>query len=67
MPSSVIRAYYYDGLHAVLRIVFMSGAIYDYEAVPEAIYRAMKNASSKGTYFNKAIKDKFRFTRYQDK
>ncbi|NML37208.1 KTSC domain-containing protein [Chitinophaga sp. G-6-1-13] len=66
MPSSVIRAYYYDALHTVLRIVFVSGAVYDYEAVPESIYQAMKAAASKGTYFNQYIKDKFKFSRHRD-
>jgi len=66
MPSSVIRSYYYDAQHAVLRIVFVSGAIYDYEAVPESVYQAMKSAFSKGTYFNQYIKDKFKFSRYHD-
>lgn len=66
MPSSVIRAYHYDAPHAVLRIVFVSGAVYDYEAVPEFIYQAMKEATSKGTFFNQYIKDKFRFSRIRD-
>jgi hypothetical protein len=66
MPSSVIRAYSYDALHAVLRIVFVSGAVYDYEAVPEFVYRDMKNAFSKGIFFNEHIKDKFKFSRYRD-
>lgn len=64
MPSSVIRAYYYDALHAVLRIVFVSGAVYDYQAVPASVYEAMRKAISKGTFFNNRIRDKFTFSRY---
>ncbi|MGN7820427.1 KTSC domain-containing protein [Chitinophaga sp. 22536] len=66
MPSSVIRAYSYDAQRAVLRIVFVSGAVYDYQAVPESVYQDMKNAFSKGTFFNQHIKDKFKFSRYRD-
>ncbi|MBC9930628.1 KTSC domain-containing protein [Chitinophaga qingshengii] len=64
MPSSVIRAFYYDAPHAVLRIVFVSGAVYDYQAVPASVYEAMRKAFSKGTFFNNEIKDKFEFSRY---
>nr|WP_295867302.1 KTSC domain-containing protein [uncultured Chitinophaga sp.] len=66
MPSSVIRTYHYDALHAVLRIVFVSGAVYDYEAVPESLYEAMKKTKSKGIFFNQYIKDKFKFSRQHD-
>lgn len=33
--------------------------IYDYKNVPEKVYKAMKTASSKGTYLNQHIKGKY--------
>ncbi|WP_160711632.1 KTSC domain-containing protein [Chitinophaga solisilvae] len=61
MPSSVIRKYDYDPENAVLRILFVSGAIYDYLDVPESVYKSMKQTISKGVFFNQEIKDKYTF------
>jgi hypothetical protein len=61
MPSSVISAMQYNPKDATLRIVYVSGMVYDYLDVPEKIYQAMKRASSKGTYLNKHIKGYFSF------
>lgn len=61
MPSSVISTIRYDAYTSVLTIIFVSGAVYNYRDVPEVIYQAMKKAISKGTFFNKHIKDKYDF------
>jgi len=63
MPSSVVAHISYDNKKRVLRIIFVSGMIYDYKDVPEDEYIAMKTAGSKGTYLNKQIKGKYRFTK----
>jgi hypothetical protein len=46
---------------SILRIIYTSGEIYDYLKVPAAIYEAMKQAGSKGSYLNKVIKKKFEY------
>jgi hypothetical protein len=61
MPSSVIDTMIYDEASSKLRIVFVSGAIYEYKKVPAVVFTAMKNASSKGTYLNRHIKGKYSF------
>ena len=61
MPSSVVAAMKYDPHRSILRIIFVSGIVYDYKNVPEEIYKAMKAASSKGTFLNKQIKGKYEF------
>lgn len=61
MPSSVIAAMHYDAAKAVLRIIFVSGMVYDYQNVPEEVYLAMKSAFSKGTFLNQHIKGNYRF------
>ena len=61
MPSSVIAAMNYDPASATLRIIYVSGMIYDYKNVPEKIYKAMKAASSKGAYLNRHIKGNYEF------
>jgi hypothetical protein len=62
MPSSVIRSFAYDAADETLVIVFTSGRRYRYHGVPSATHRAMTDAFAKGEFFNKAIKDHYRFT-----
>jgi hypothetical protein len=61
MPSSVIAAIIYNSALSTLRIIFVSGAIYDYKNVPEKVYQAMKASDSKGTYLNEHIKGNYEF------
>lgn len=61
MPSSVVAAIRYYPLTSILRVVFVSGSVYDYKKVPEKIYKAMKTAASKGAYLNKHIKGHYSF------
>ena len=61
MPSSVIRHFNYYPDTEVLSITFVSGLIYHYKKVPQKIYKMLKVAGSKGTYFNHYIKDKFEY------
>jgi len=61
MPSSVVANMIYDAASATLRVVFVTGAVYDYRKVPPGIYQAMKTSASKGTYLNKHIKRNYSF------
>ncbi|HTI06921.1 MAG TPA: KTSC domain-containing protein [Puia sp.] len=61
MPSSVIRTMHYDRATHKLRIIFVSGMVYDYLEVPEEVYREMKEAGSKGTFLNQRIKNNFSY------
>ena len=61
MPSSVVAAMKYDADASRLRIIFVSGKVYDYQNVPEYVYDAMKAAGSKGTFLNTEIKGKYEF------
>jgi len=63
MPSSVMRDFDYDAGEHRLDILFVSGRRYSYHDVPAAVAAAMRAATSKGTYFNDAIRDRYRFTR----
>ena len=63
MPSSVIRYYRYDPEQRRLELQFVSGRRYRYHDVPEETYRGMRQAFSKGEFFNENIRDQFRFTR----
>ena len=59
MPSTVIRRYAYRPAEAALDIEFVSGRVYRYFAVPEAIARGMGEVRSKGGYFNRRVRDRF--------
>jgi hypothetical protein len=61
MPSSVIHTMNYDAGSKVLRIIYQSGAVYDYKDVPEKVYRQMKAAPSRGTFLNRKIKGVFSY------
>lgn len=66
LPSSVITRFNYDTDKLVLRIVFASGMVYDYLNVPQHINQAMKNAFSKGIYFNQHIKNYYSFKKISE-
>lgn len=65
MPSSAIHKITYDTSSSTLRIIFVSGNIYEYKNVPIEVYHSMKRASSKGTFFNQHIKGQYSFERIQ--
>ena len=62
MPSSAVRDIEYDPESRVLRVTFVpTGKRYAYRQVPHAIYDAFIHAFSKGTFFNRFIRDEFDF------
>ena len=63
MPSSVVASFEYDAAVRMLCIRFVSGAVYCYFGVPQAVYQKMIKASSKGILFNRLIKGKYEFVR----
>jgi hypothetical protein len=66
MPSSVVAAIKYDPRSSTLRVIYVSGMVYDYKNVPEEVYIAMKTAFSKGTFLNQHIKGKYEFEKIKD-
>ncbi|WP_228438187.1 KTSC domain-containing protein [Chryseobacterium sp. 6424] len=63
MPSSVIAKYYYKPERELLTIVYVSGAVYHYLDVPQAVFDAFREAYSKGNFLNKNIKPNFRYVK----
>jgi hypothetical protein len=66
MPSSVVSKMLYNEETETLRIVYVSGMVYDYKNVPLEVYQAMKTSGSKGTFLNKHIKGNFEFEKIED-
>jgi hypothetical protein len=48
---------------ATLDLEFRSGAIYRYFAVPPAVFQGLIAAESKGAYFNRHVRNRFRCQR----
>ena len=67
MPSTVIRRFAWRALSAdgpqALDVEFVTGRIYRYLAVPEEEAQAMRAAFSKGVYFNRHIRDRYKHRR----
>ena len=57
--SSAISAIGYDKPTQQMRIKFKQGDTYSYCRVPENIFLELLSATSKGTYYDRYIKDKF--------
>ena len=63
MPSTVIRRWEYDAGDARLDVEFVTGKRYSYHDVPPEVAGEMRGAFSKGSYYNREIRDRFAFTR----
>jgi len=61
MPSTVIRYFHYERAKRELDVTFVTGRRYIYEAVPPEVFDAFKAAFSKGTFFNREIRDCYAF------
>ncbi|PSK91524.1 KTSC domain-containing protein [Taibaiella chishuiensis] len=61
MPSSVIQRFTYDRDTRILTLLFVSGRYYNYLDVPGWIYEGLKQAQSKGRYFNRYIRNQYEF------
>jgi KTSC domain-containing protein len=61
MPSTAIRNLFYDPAKRELRVTFVGGRRYAYDAVPPDIYDAFKTAPSRGRFFNHKIRDHYAF------
>jgi KTSC domain len=59
--SSVLAQVSYSAGQSVLQLWFCNGAIYRYFAVPAGICDNLLAAQSKGTYFHREIRDRFRY------
>ena len=57
--SSAIIAIGYDEQTSRMRIQFQQGDSYDFCRVPPDVHAALMHASSKGTYYNIHIKDRY--------
>lgn len=62
VESSLLSSIGYS-IDATLELEFRSGAIYRYFAVPQAVLEGLIAAESKGAYFNRNVRNRFRYQR----
>lgn len=61
MPSSVIRSFDYDPAARELSVHFRTGRRYLYFGVPPEEVEAFRTSGSLGRYFNRRIRERYRF------
>jgi hypothetical protein len=61
VESSALATVSYDEARELLRVEFCGRTIYHYFGVPAAVHQGLLGASSKGSYFNQAIRGRFPF------
>jgi hypothetical protein len=59
--STTLHAVGYDRRTCVLEAEFRTGEVYRYFLVPPSAFEGLMRASSKGSYFNQKIRDRFRY------
>ncbi len=62
VESSLLTSVAYS-TDQTLQLEFRSGAVYHYFVVPPTIFHALITAESKGAYFNRRIRNRFRYQR----
>jgi len=63
MESTMLASAGYDAGQAVLDLEFCDGDIYRYSSVPATVFNQLLAADSKGSFFNRNIRNCFRYTR----
>lgn len=63
VSSTLLASVIYDIGELILQLELRNGAIYRYFAVPAAIHDGLLIADSKGSYFNRKIRNCFPYTR----
>ena len=66
VESTTLVTVSYDDARELLQLEFCSRAVYQYFSVPAAVHQSLLDASSKGRYFNQAIRDHFPYRRVSD-
>ncbi len=64
VESDVIHAIGYDPEIQLLEIIFNDGRIYQYRSVPAEVFQGLKQAESKGRYFQENIRGEFQYWQF---
>jgi KTSC domain len=64
MPSTAIEHISYDEAARELHVKFVGGGTYTYYGVPKGVHDAFRKSSTKGTFLNKFIRNRYDFRRH---
>ena len=65
VDSSNLASVGYNAGTNILEVEFHDGGVYQYEGVPDSIYHALIGDNSKGSYFYRNIRNRYRTTKVQ--
>lgn len=63
VTSAVVAAIGYDPVYQWLEVELRAGAVYLYRGVPARIHHAFMAALSKGSFYNRYVRDDYPFVR----
>jgi hypothetical protein len=63
VSSSNLASVGYEPTSQTLEVEFQNGSIYQYFGVPADVYQELLGASSKGSYFGRAIRNVYPYSR----
>ena len=66
VESTTLVTVSYDDARELLQLEFCSRAVYQYFSVPAAVHQSLLDASSRGRYFNQAIRGHFPYRLISD-
>lgn len=66
VKSSTLRSLAFDAEHNILETEFSNGSVYQYFGVPQRIYEGLLRATSKGSYLNIHIRDRYPTRKVED-
>ena len=66
VESTTLVTVSYDDARELLQLEFCSRAVYQYFSVPAVVHQSLLDASSKGRYFNQAIRGHFAYRLISD-
>ena len=66
VASSVVAAIGYDPVYQWLEVELKAGAVYLYRGVPARIHQAFLAALSKGSFYNRYVRDDYPVVRMND-
>lgn len=66
VESTALATVGYDEGRQRLQLEFRGRGVYQYFGVPPAVHQSLLNATSKGSYFNHAIRGRFPFSRISE-
>lgn len=66
VESSTIKAVGYEPTSLLLEVEFKAGTVYQYKEVTPGVFDGMMGSDSKGKFFYKEIRGKYKFTKVYD-